>query len=324
DVFGGVLPKEAISFMEKYERKSPFSYISVLNPITSQGAKFGCSGEGLQNTIWFCTKPKNHKTPWLVYADAAEINGIQKRFKHSGIDFIFSPFLLIEPQFKEVRSSKAKMFIVLLEQTITMAVFQNGQLLFGKQDSIDHDEHDLDMEEELILDVEGNESRTGLELDINEIDSLDSLDDESDDLESLETLEDLDDLDNLDDLDDNDELGEFTADTLDMQEETDSVEEISSAEDAEKELMAEDNALSGFSINFKRFELIQDALQEFYRQSDVKSSFIEEIFLSDRDDSCKDLMSYLEDELFVKVKYSKIDLENKFLAIVKQEVRNAT
>ncbi|MDH5465606.1 MAG: hypothetical protein OEW60_08220, partial [Thiovulaceae bacterium] len=30
DVFGGVLPKEAIAFMEKYERKSPFSYISVL------------------------------------------------------------------------------------------------------------------------------------------------------------------------------------------------------------------------------------------------------------------------------------------------------
>ncbi len=53
DVFGGVIPNEAIRFMEKYERRSPFSYISVLNPIHNQGAKFGCSAEGMQKNI--CT-----------------------------------------------------------------------------------------------------------------------------------------------------------------------------------------------------------------------------------------------------------------------------
>jgi hypothetical protein len=83
-------------------------------------------------------------------------------------------------------------------------------------------------------------------------------------------------------------------------------------------------SLSGFSRNFKRFEHIQDSIHDFYHNSDVESAFIEDVYVLDPYDDCKDLQGYLEDELFVAVHFNNFNLQEILLSLAKNEVKDAS
>ena len=204
----GVLTKEVTDFIERNERKSPFSYISVLNPVLLQGAYKGCSGENIKDNRSLCVG--NKKRPWSIFTDLNTVRTVQNKFKTTGLDFIFSPYSIIANT-KEIKNNKAQLFILALERSMSVSVFRDGTLEFAKQVSFDEQDNEFDMsdevadlllEDDLILNEEG-----GISIDLNADEESDEEDDME--LEDLEGLEDLDELDNLDELDSLDELDDL-------------------------------------------------------------------------------------------------------------------
>lgn len=318
----GELTKEVTAFIERYERKSPFSYISVLNPVLQQGAHKGCSGENMKDNTWLCVG--NKKRPWSIFTDVSTTRSVQKKFKSTGLDFIFSPYSIIAST-KEINSDKAQLFVLVLEKSMSVSVFKDGVLEFAKQVSFDEAENEFDMsdesselllEDELVLNEEG-----GMSMDL----TIDTESDTEDDmeLEDLEGLEDLDELDGLDELDSLDELDEL--DDLGEEQALDDFQESEELVDMEEDLSTDsDTSLAGFSRNLKRFEMIQNSIHDFYKGADVESAFIEDVYVLDPYDDCADLRGYLEDELFVTVHFKNLNLHEALLVLSKNEVKDAS
>lgn len=309
------VPKEAIAYIELQERKSPFSYISILNTQLDQGAKKGCSKEHTHDQVLLCTGSKEH--PWSVYAKADTLLSLQKRFKGSGVDYIFSPFLFISWFFLQTANNKAQMFIFSLETTMSVAVFQNNQLIFAKQLSIETDDafETENLEEELSIDALDDVSMDNddVMLDLDMEIGVHASDGEH--LDDLDVLDDLsvdggDDLDDLDDLDNVDELESFDEHSLD---------------DDEGSLLDESKtSLTGFTKNFKRFEQISRVIHDFYANDDIETSFIENIYIASKLDNHNDLKGYLEDELFVDVVLEVININDQFINLVRKEVQGVS
>lgn len=323
----GKLTQEITHYIEKNERKSPFSYISVLNPAAEQGARKGCSSEGMKDKIWLCVGKK--RNPWSIYVDTSFLQSVQKQFSVTGVDFIFSPFSMMASRCKEIKTDKAQMFVMVLEQSMSIAVFKNGYLEFARHHSLEekHGEFDMDDDADLMLDDdlsldEADDSSMDLDLEINideaEAEGVDSLEE----LDDLEGLDDLDGLDELDELDELDGLGEDEPlESFTEMEEEEQPQQLLDEADVDED---SSSSLSGFSRNFKRFELIQNTIHEFYHAGDIESSFIEDIFIVDPNDDAKDLQGYLEDELFVTVHYRDIDIHEALLSLARDEVKDAS
>ena len=125
--------------------------------------------------------------------------------------------------------------------------------------------------------------------DIDELDDLDEIDNLSDDIENLDDIDDLDEFSDKDDSDENnntqnDEIGD----------------------------------LSSFSKDFTRFTLIQEYLHNFYTKSG--NEFIENIYLLDTFGVGSDLKRYLEDELFLHVTQTRIDLADELIKMSIEEI----
>jgi hypothetical protein len=324
DIEKGELSKELIHYIERFERKSPFSYVSVLNSRLEQGATAQCESDKLKDQAWLCLGSKNN--PWAITVDTATLQNIQKQFKSTGIDYIFSPYSVVAIATKEIKKDKAQMFVLILEKSMSVSVFRNGSLEFAQQFSLEeeHNEFDLDGDDDdLMLDAADETMDLNIDLDsdlsmysdeeaLDDLEGLDDLDDH-DDLEGLEDLDDLEGLEDLDELGDDEVISDFSDDDEDaeMEEETEDEEES-------------EISLSGFSRNFKRFELIQEGIHQFYHAGDVESSFIEDVYLLDPYEDCSDLSSYLEDELFVTVHFRKPDLDQILTALAKSEIKDAS
>ena len=321
EISKGQLTKEITDFIERAERKSPFSYISVLNPVLQQGAVTGCSHENMSGKVTLCVGSKN--SPWSIYVDAAYLQGVQKQFSVTGIDFIFSPFSVISLVSKEIKQDKAQLFVLILEKMMSISIFKNGLLEFAKQISLEEPLNEFGMEDdELMLDgdlsLDSNNSMD-LDLDIEDVVNADPQEalDELDELGDLDELDELDELGDLDELDELDELGEDEA----LEDFTDEVAEV------DNEIRMEEDteiSLSGLSRNFKRFEHIQDSIHDFYHNNDVESSFIEDVYILDPYEDCKDLSDYLKDELFVDVYFKNFNLQEILLTMTKNEVKDAS
>jgi hypothetical protein len=331
EITGGTLSKEVTNYIERAERKSPFSYIAVLNPVSQQGAMAGCSQENMSDKVSLCIG--NKKRPWSIFVDAAYLQGVQKKFAVTGIDFIFSPFSIIPLSTKEIKEDKAQLFVFVLEKMMSIAVFRRGTLEFAKHVSLEEPLNEFDMgDDDLMLDDDLSMDDDGdleLEMDIEEdtveakeegLEDLDALED----LDGLDELDELDGLDELDDLDELDELGEDEA----LEDFTDESDPVNETEELTEELEMEEEAgsasLSGFSRNFRRFEHIQESIHDFYHNSDLESSFIEDVYVLDPYEDCEDLRAYLEDELFVSVHFKNFNLQEMLLVLSKNEVKDAS
>lgn len=314
----GELTREANAYIEDFERRSPFSYISVLNTTLEQGAQLGCSKDALKDKVWQCVSSKGE--PWSVFVDPAILRGIQKQFKYSGLDYIFSPFSLMAISTKEIHKGKVQLFSLVLEKALSIAVFKNGLLVFARQYSLDESENEFDLDEDDLM-LESNLTKEAESMDLNVDLNLD-LESNDEVMESLDELEGLDDLDGLDGLDELEEMDEL-ADLNDLGDD-EAISEFTEATPEVIEPEEDTTSLSGFSRNFRRFELIQDAIHEFYRGSDINSAFIEDVYLLDPYNDCSDLTAYLEDELYVTVHFRELNLDKALLALAKGEIKNAS
>ncbi len=304
--------KLLFDYIKQFSEDTPFYYIATIDKSSDQGAIPTCNKHKMQNfkdlstSQYMCIDDK-----WVCYTSKIDLEEQIDFMQDIGLDFLFSPFIIIKEFFKDKISGAAALYVLLQDDFITVAVFQNSQLVYG--DYIDmslevESANDVTMmlEDESIITEDVSEGNESVDLDEIDLESDLSLDNDFDD---------IDDFDNIEDLDNIDDMG--SDENLEMKLE-ENLEEISEeqADRSEKEAVQEEK----MTQDFQRFSLIQNSLARFYKDERYESEFIENIYVADSVRVTNDFKTYLQDEMFLNVYMRNIEIELEVAALAKEEV----
>jgi len=279
-------------FIAALYKESPFCYISILDKSQNQGAIPTCTTSEMGK---YCdisaSEYRCYSGDWAFYTSEYDIEAIKQDYRSIGVDFIFSPFVLLAQFFKDKIESTLSIFVLLESNTISFTIFDNGKLLYGEY-----------------LSMQSNKERDALAMGSSMDEELDDADMEGINLEDIAIGDDssgFEDFATIDDLDADDVIEEFS--------ETAPPSEIVH----EKE---EHTSADGFNEDYHRFILIQAALSAFYKDPKYNSRFIESIYIADGVGVSSDLKNYLEEEIFLSVYIRKIDIAASLCDLAKAEV----
>lgn len=299
--FEGVSSREEmLSYVRKYTEESPLHYIAVLNPDPNQGGLSGCSLHDIEDELNGAkTLCRNHK--WLLYASIKELDSLKKHYAAVGLDFVFSPFSVIEHFFSDKIANGFALYALAQKDSFSIAFFDEGKLEYAHHYPM-HRHEALGIEDEGIplgfaVGVEEEEVEHGINLD---------------DIESLDDLDIIDELDNLSDIEDLDALEEIA----EFSEDAPTPEEKHSVIPHGDEIKQE---MDRFNDDYARFEFIQKTLARFYASEQCKNRFVETVYIADAYGSGSELKRYLEEELFLNVLIRRIDLCDEVIALAMSE-----
>lgn len=285
------------SFIAQNVKKSPIHYISLLDNSESQGATPTCSSS---NMAQFCDMGAvNHicyTKNWGYYTSKLDILELKNKYKTIGLDFIFSPFLLLANFFKDKIDSGITMYILINENLIILSVFKDSILLFAE--ALDM-QNNNEMQDELGI-VGDEDEEEDLELRLDDMDGINL-----EDVDVEDSVEELDNFDDIEDLDTFDEMEEFSEDET---------PEISAAPTLDF-----DDGESSFGEDYHRFSLIKSAINKFYQDDRFKSDFLLQTYIADAVGVSSELKKFLQEEMCLDVFIRKIDLGVELCELAKAE-----
>jgi len=288
---------------------SPYFYIGLLNTVPDQGALPSCDRSKMRNladitlSVTLCMYER-----WSLYSSKGEMDQLQQRHRAYGIDYIFSPFTVLQRFFADKMRDVWALYVLIQEESVSIAVFSVEQLEFAKFVTTDAEEIALleeSVNEGFSFEANAETAATHHEIDMDEIDILD-------DFDALDDIESLDDIEELDDIDSIESFADFT-------EEEDDAPVVSAV--AESEPVQEPE---GFNLDYHRFTIIQNALAEYYHAEHFRQDFIETVFIADAVGISSDLKLYIEEELFVTPIVRRIDLGREVMQLIQDEANHAS
>jgi hypothetical protein len=135
------LGEEALACIAEAASQSPLHYIAVLDTLPAQGAVPTCS---LQELPRYADATSCQTLcldgSWSVFASDESLYQIQETYGATGLDFIFSPFLLLRHYFASSVAAEAALYLLLGETFVAAAVFKEKRLLFGEYVTISDDD----------------------------------------------------------------------------------------------------------------------------------------------------------------------------------------
>ncbi|WP_152184180.1 hypothetical protein [Sulfurimonas indica] len=291
------LDEKLLEFIQSYVRESPYYYIALLDYSSLQGALPTCSKNrlpyyyDLSNCEYKCYNGK-----WTYYTSKSELYEIEKTYKETGVDFIFSPFVVLANFFKDKISGNLALYALIQDSFISIAVFENSKLLYAEhmdmQTTSEVDDILLtnDIEDEEVLDLEMD---SGIDLENIDVD------------DTGEVLEDLSDIEDLDAIEE--------------------IEEFDESKDVEEEFLESDDVLQeaddgSFNEDYQRFSLIQTSVAHFYKDEKYESTFLENMYIADAVGVSSDLKKYLEEEMFLNVYIRHTEIDTEICELVKEEL----
>ena len=288
------LTSEVLEFIASYTKESPYSYVAVLDISPDQGAIPTCTKNQLslyKDLASYEYKCFNEK--WVYFTLKNDLYETEKFYKEIGVDFIFSPFVVLYNFFEDKVKSHIALYILVQDSYISLSIFENSQLLYAE-----HLDMETSTDDEMLSQVMDDE-----DIDLGESSGIDL-----DDVDVIEDMEDLDDFGDIEDLDSLEEIDEFS-DSQDIEEEFyEAAEPIIESNDEE------------FNEDYQRFSLIQTSLGHYYNSSDYESQFIENIYIADGVGVSSDLKRYLEEETFLNVYIRHLDIPMEICALAKEEL----
>lgn len=311
--------KVLYEYIKKFSEQTPYLYITLLDTSYEQGALPTCDKQKFEPFKDLSTAQYNcYNQQWLYYTSKPELQDQIDFLGQVGVDFVYSPFVLLSKFFHDkITARHDAMFVLILEESLSIAVFKESQLLFGHYIDISAHVASSSLSEML---EENNEEMEEMEesvdLDSVDLDNIDiddndlGLDDDLDELDDFDTIEDLDSLESLDSLDEGDDLEQKLDENL---EELDSEQ----ARSQQQETDDDDDKLSN---DYERFLLIQQALKNYYSNEKYNSNFVENIYIADSVKLSSDFKRYLQDELFLNVFIRSVEIEFELTAITKEEL----
>lgn len=131
----GDMPIEAIKYIRKIKSKYPFTYISSMVKIPNQGLLLGNKIDVFNK---FDINPKTIlamliNKSWFIYVDKIGIQQEKSKFnKIYGIDFLFSPFVIIYERIKKQLEDINKLYILQGKYTCTLLIANKNAIYFGR------------------------------------------------------------------------------------------------------------------------------------------------------------------------------------------------
>ncbi|WP_226962155.1 hypothetical protein [Sulfurimonas marina] len=293
------LTEEIYEYITSHISESPYYYISFLDTSHEQGALPSCDKNKLsQYQDLSTTEYRCINKSWTTYTSKTDLYELEKKYEDIGIDFIFSPFVVLTKFFKDKIDKNLAMFVLIEDSSLSLAVFENSELLFAE-----HLDMEVDLESEnMALDDLEDEKDFELELDDEGI--------VLDDMDVDDELEDFSDIEDLDSLEDIDEFSEGK----------DLEEELYENEVRENTTETPESDDSHFNEDYQRFSLIQNAFNHFYKDTRYESKFIENIYIADNTHVSNDLKRYLEEEMFLNTYIRTVDLGAEICELAKEEL----
>lgn len=283
------------NLIKVYSKQSPFSYISVLDNSQLQGAIPAIKSSDMDRYTDMSLMKSITLKDWSIYTAEYDLNAICNEYKSIGIDFIFSPFLIMTKFFQDKINTSLSMFILIESNYLVMAIFDNSKLLYGEYLDMQYQKDDdllintsLDEEDDISLEAEGINLE---DIDIDDIDSS------------------LDDFANIEDLDSVNDIEEFSE-----------AKEIQEIQEVQHNDPFDDISTVGFDEDYQRFLLIQSSLNSFYKDDKYDSQFIESTYIADSIGISSALKKYLEEEMFLNVYVRKITLGAELSDMAKAEL----
>ena len=278
-------------YIKAYMKESPYYYISILDKSPLQGAMPTCTYSQMSQYCDIASSEyKCYNDSWSFYTSEYDLEALKHEYRTIGVDFIFSPFVVMADFFKDKINSALAVFVLVEENYISFSIFNNSKLLYAEYLNMQHNSDDEDILIDSSIDEDEEEDMDSINLEDITMDDDDSII--------------FDDFTNIEDLDDSDTIDEFS--------ETQEIEES-----LEKDV---DISTDRFNEDYHRFSLIQSSLNNFYKDEKYQSEFVEAIYIADGVGVSSDLKNYLEEELFLNVYTRKIDLAIAICDMAKVEL----
>ncbi len=286
---GKVLAKEEFEFEEEEFLnfiKSSFidttlTYISTIIDSFNQGCVDSCShhrykelGINIDNIKILCLKD------YSIFIGLYELKEFQKQNEKYQIDFVFSPYLLIDLNKKTTHNT---LYLMIQDSFAVILIYQNKKPIYSN------------IYQFKLEDIE--ETTTTNDNDVESIDDISDIDD-IDDIDSLDDIESLDDIDSLDE--------DTTLDEEEIEEIDDEVE----PENLENEILNTKNEI-------EVLEFFEESIKDYYKN--YSSDFLEEIYIFSENVSQK-LLNDIKEETFLDVKQEKIDILSSINSLAIKEV----
>ncbi|RUM65765.1 MAG: hypothetical protein DSZ06_04515 [Sulfurospirillum sp.] len=171
------LGAKIINFINSLQDEYDNTYISLFLNTSGQGVIPGCDSSKLelysidQKSVKAICKDKR----FLMYSTHIDINWADKLFAKTGLDFIFSPFLILDFYFqKDMKKESFNkddviLYILYSKNSVTMMIMQNDRLLYGSFFNTTKEEDLLNIDYSTASDSTIDEME---ELDLDNIDEL--------------------------------------------------------------------------------------------------------------------------------------------------------
>ncbi len=284
------LSSDIKEFLTSLESSYKFIYISYLLDSIGQNCVPTCSDKELpkyhidkDKIVKICIDKK-----WSAYSLKSDIEWAKDIFKDVGVDFIFSPFVILH-NFIHNKKQKTKnnLFLLYAENFIALSIFDGESLVFSAFFKIPFKEFNFSEEENDELKPEEDGIIDGIE--------LDSIESEDEEFEGFVDITKLDD------------------------DETDIEEEIlQSAKEDVATSTFDDLELYGREVVI--FKFISSAVEEYYKNDMYDSEFLEEIIIYNDSNISNDIITMIENDLFLDVEIKSIDVKESMINISIEEV----
>lgn len=306
------ISNELKNYIDSYTAISPYFYISILNNLTNQGAIPSCLKSEMSKftDIGTCVTVCVDNS-WTLYSTKFELDMLQDRYEDFGLDFIFSPFSIINNFFADKVSQKeAMLFVLVQDEVLDISIFENSKLLYA---------------EHYVMGIDNSEKTEKPKTNLPSLSTPEFEDDIADlgDFDDFNDISDLDSLDDIEDLDMIEDIDEFSMDY----EEPKAISSKSIAPSQEKHAsktvsqeLDEIDLLSGFNQDYRRFSHIKSSLENFYKDSKYNGEFVQNVYIANASTLSDDLKTQLEDELFLNVIIRNIELAHEVNTLAKLEV----
>lgn len=284
---------------------SPFFYISTLNLHANQGAYEGCAkpAESLQNQDVVGIQTLCRDKKWTQYASQDALYQLRTHYGAVGLDFIFSPFSMIEYYFADKIKNSFALYAFGVPEFFSVAIFDGGKLEYAHH-------YATGMSPSTAIDQEVSSMEFGSPMLDDENSEGAILLDDIEELEDLDLLGDFDTLGDIADLDDLDEVSEFSEDAPTPEEKR---------SERERNTISVKSEVDASSEEYQRFEYIQKTLERFYLSEHCRNRFVETVCIADSSGSGSELKRYLEEELFLNVLIRKVDVCEGINALAQAE-----
>lgn len=282
------IPIEAIKLIRSFQRKYAFCYISAMSKSYNQGVLKAIDKK--EDYSKYGVNPKECKIidfkSWKVYIKNNEIKENIERFgKINGIDYLFSPFVIIFAKIKNELDKKMRLYILQEKSSVSLLVADSEGIYFGGYFMIEGEMEDVNMSDpktEDFFDILSTQDNKDVEEDF---------DDEIEDLEELDS--------------------DVFIDALNKK---------LLIDNAQEENLTKGKVDDIYKISIVA-GIIKNSLMEFYSNDLYESRFIDEFIILDTYGMSEAAMNYLKDNLMIQIQKKPFSIANELVELSKIEFK---